>query len=403
MRDRVLIFGGAFCRATAAGTLKVFLGFYLIAIGLTHGELGVVVSAGLAGVMLGTLTASFLGDRIGRRKSLILLLLINLGGMAGLYFLSDFASILIIGFLGMVNGMGKERGAAVALETAALPQTAPEQNRTKVFAWYNALIDIGQSVGSLLGGLPVVLRHRGMGMLESYRVMILVYCGLVILALLCVVLLTRKVELGEGVRRSKLSPESRKIVTGFAALSWLDSFGSGFIAGSIFSLWLSLRFGVAEDAVSLLFFCGNIANAISHFGAAWISRRIGLVNTMVFTHIPSNVFLMSLALAPDFAWAIGLYLARELLVEMDVPTRQSYLVGVVKPEERTAASGLVSVARNLGWACAPTLAGWTMSLFKGIATVSPAPVIIAGGLKIVYDLALWRSFRNVKPPEERKA
>jgi MFS family permease len=401
MNDRILIYASAFLRSMAVGSLKIFLGFYILALGMNNGDLGVIVSAGLFGVMAGTLAASTLGDRFGRRRSLALLLLINMGGAIGLYFFSDFVSLAVVCFLGMINGMGKERGAAVALESAALPQTADAKQRTRVFAWYNALIDIGQAVGSRMGALPVLLRDHGVGSLDSYRYTFVAYAVIMAAALLCTLMLSPQVELGERKEKVRLTPEAKKIIVGFSALSWLDSFGSGFIVGSLFTVWIAKRFNVDEDTIGWLMLAGNVANAISHFGAAWLSERIGLVNTMVFTHIPSNLFLMALAFAPKFEWAVVLYLARELLVEMDVPTRQSYLVSVVKPEERSAASGYVGVARNLGWASAPNLAGWAMDLFKGtVSAVGPAPVVIAGTLKIIYDLALWRSFRNIKPPEE---
>lgn len=395
MRDRVLICASAFFRCTAVGSLKVYLGLYFLALGFDEHQLGIVVSAGLAGVMLGTLVASFIGDRLGRRRSLAALVLLNLGGTAGLAFFSDFLSILAVAFLGMVNGMGKERGAAVALENAALPQTTTDADRTKAFAYYNVVMDIAHGLGAVLGILPAVLRDSGTPGLESYRITLAVYAGLMALSLAAALLMSRKVELGERRPIAKLSPEARKIVLGFASLSWLDSFGSGFIAGSILSVWITTTYPVDEKSIGLLFLAGSAANAVSHFGAAWLSRKIGLVNTMVFTHIPSSLFLISMAFAPTFALAAAFFLARELLVEMDVPTRQSYLAGVVKPEERTAAAGLVAVARNLGWASAPTLAGLVM---KGGVLISP--LIVAGAVKIVYDLALWRSFRTIKPPEE---
>jgi MFS family permease len=395
MRDRVLIYASVFLRCTAIGSLKVYLGIYLITLGLTENQLGIVVSAGLGGVMLGTLAASFLGDRLGRRQSLALVALLNVAGVGGLIFLNDFGSILAIAFLGMINGMGKERGAGVALENAALPQTTTDTDRTRAFAYYNVVMDVAHGLGAVLGMLPAFLREQGVAGLDSYRITLVVYAALMALSMAAALLMTRKVELGERKPVATLTPETRKIVLGFAALSWLDSFGSGFIAGSILSVWISATFHVGEAAIGALYLGGSVANAISHFGAAWLSKKIGLVNTMVFTHIPSSLFLIAMAFAPTFVLAAVFYMARELLVEMDVPTRQSYLAGVVKPEERTAAAGLVAVARNLGWAAAPTLAGYVLkwSLFA-------SPLVMAGALKIVYDLALWRSFRNIKPPEE---
>jgi MFS family permease len=399
VNDRFLIYAGVFCRSTAVGSLKVFLGLYLLAAGLGENRLGIVVSAGLIGVMAGTLAASFLADRLGRRRSLVVLIVLNLSGAVALMFLSEFWPILLVSTLGMINGMGKERGAALAIESAALPQTGSDEERTLIFARYNVVIDLGHALGAILGTMPQWLETRQIG-IERYSYALAAYAGLMALAAIAALCLSKRVELETPAASARLSPESRNVVLGFAALSWLDSFGSGFIAGSILSVWLASRFGVGELAIGLLYLGGSMSNAVSHYGAAWLSRKIGLLNTMVFTHIPSSGFLIAMAFVPEFWMAAALFLARELLVEMDVPTRQSYLTGIVRPQERTAAQGLVGVARNLGWAISPAIAGALLEAFRG-ALAFGSPLVLCGAFKIVYDLALWRSFRTLKPPEER--
>jgi predicted MFS family arabinose efflux permease len=325
-----------------------------------------------------------------------LLLIINLSATGALLFLDDFASILIISFLGMVNGMGKERGAAVALESAALPQTATEADRTKVFAWYNVVIDVGHGLGAAVGALPALLQQNGLAELESYRLTLGAYGAFMTLALLATLMLSKSVELGERKQAAALSPASKKIVLGFAALSWLDSFGSGFIAGSILSVWISETYHVGVEAIGALYLAGNIANAVSHFGAAWLSKKIGLVNTMVFTHIPSSLLLVTVPFAPNFPVAALLFLLREGLVEMDVPTRQSYVMAVVRAEERTIASGITHLVRLGSWAVAPAFAGVMM---RGLALGTP--LFVGAGMKIGYDLLLYAAFRRHRPPEER--
>jgi MFS family permease len=196
--------------------------------------------------------------------------------------------------------------------------------------------------------------------------------------------------------RHNITPATKKVVVKLAGLFSLDAFGGGFLTDALVAYWFFRRFGVAEASLGVLFFAVHLLNAASHLGAAWLARRIGLVNTMVFTHLPSSLFLIAAAFAPSVKWAVLLFLCREALVEMDVPTRQSYVAAVVLPHERTFASGIANLARNVFWAAGSSVAGFFMQ-----SVAFSAPLVIGGGAKIGYDLLLYRAFRKIKPPEER--
>jgi hypothetical protein len=296
----------------------------------------------------------------------------------------------------MLNGMGKDRGAALILEQAALPRLAPEADRTRTLAWYTMLQDIGHGAGAALAGLAPMLGARAeLGGAEPHRALLL---GCVVLALATLLAYTR---LGPLLDEPSLEPqrvkgESRMILARISALFALDALGGGFLTAAMLSYFFFERFGLSEAGIGGLFAAARIMNALSHLGAAWLARRIGLVNTMVFTHLPSSVLLITMAVAPSFEVAAVLFLLREGLVEMDVPTRQSYVLAVVAPAERTFASGITNLVRLMGWAVAPLIAG---ALASGDNL--HVPLMVGAAMKITYDLVLWRAFRRVRPPEER--
>ena len=400
-RNLWLIYAAAFLRALGAGLTGVILGLYLSRAGFSATRVGVVIAAGLFGMALGTLVVALRADHLGRRPTLVSLSLLSALGGAGVALVGDLRGILLLAFLGMLNGMGRDRGAAYALEQAIIPETATADRRTWALAWYNMVIDAGHAMGALAGLAPFLFRRwLGVDVLASYQLAFGVYAGLNLLAAVLYLGLSSQIEVRHaemGLRESgvKISPASKRIVTRLAALSGLDSLGGGFLTSALIAYWFFRRFGVGEEALAPLFFVIRVANALSYLVAAWLARRIGLVNTMVFTHIPSSLFLMAVPLAPSFAWAVGLLLARECLVEMDVPTRQSYTVAVVAPHERSFATGVTNLTRNAAWATAPSFAGYFMQhLALG------APLFLGGGIKIVYDLLLYAAFRKIKPPEE---
>jgi MFS family permease len=400
-RDLALICAAALLRSLGIGLLGVLLGIYLFRGGASSLEIGLVIAAGLAGGAVGTLVVSFRGDQLGRRRTLIVLSLLSAAGGLGLALIARFAGLLPLAFVGMLNGMGTDRTAAFAMEQAIIPGLVPDQRRTWALSWYNVVLDSGHALGALAAGVPFLLQHWwSLDLAAAYKSVFLGYAGLNLLTGLFYLLLSSRVELSGtaacAATATPLTPGTKRIVTKLAALFSLDSFGGGFLSDALVSYWFFRRFGVPEQSLGILFFAVHILNAASHLGAAWLARRIGLLNTMVFTHLPSSLFLIAVPFAPSFKLAVLLFLLREGLVEMDVPTRQSYIAAVVQPEERTFASGITNLTRNVCWAIASSLAGVVM---QNVAF--SAPLLAGGGMKIGYDFLLYRAFRGIKPPEER--
>src|SRR5262245_41271545 len=397
MTGRRIMYAGAFLRALAVGMVSVLIGLHLAASGLGAGAIGAVVGAGLAGGAVASILATWRGDRFGRRRSLILLA--ALGALGGLVVAATANPVVIAAaaFAGMLNGMGRDRGASLVIDQVILPVTAGDAERTRLFAVYNVVQDAGHAIGGLLAGLPEVLRRvAGIDQASSFRAAIAAYAALLIAAALLYTRLSPAVEPVAGQKRARLAPESRRRLTRIASLFAVDSLAGGFLTSALLSYFLHERFGAGEAAIGALFFGARVANALSHLGAAWLARRIGLVNTMVFTHIPGSLLLVTVAFAPSFPVAASLFLLREGLIEMDVPTRQSYVMAIFPPPERTLASGVTHLVRISAWSVAPTLAGLMM---QGASLGMP---LIAGSvMKVGYDLALWTAFRRLKPPEER--
>ncbi|HWP37210.1 MAG TPA: MFS transporter [Gemmatimonadales bacterium] len=397
MRDRRLLYAAAFLRALATGMAGVLVGIYLAKLGFDPAQAGSVIGAGLGGGALAALVVTLVGDRMGRRPTLVALSLLAAAGGVALAAASGIAVIAAAAFAGMLNGMGRDRGASLIIDQAMLPATAPDTERTATFAWYNVLQDAGHALGGLLAAAPAVLRGAfGLGDVVALRLAFLGY-GAVFLATAVVYAgLSREVEAApaEGPRL-RVSPESRRVLWRISSLFAVDSLAGGFLTTALLAFFFYERFGAGEAAVGLLFFGARLANAGSHLGAAWLARRIGLVNTMVFTHIPSSLLLLTVPFAPNYPVAALLFLLREGLVEMDVPTRQSYVMAVVRPEERTFASGVTHLVRLAGWAVAPGFAGLTM---RGVSLAMP--LVVGAAMKIAYDLLLYAAFRKQRPPEE---
>ncbi|HEX5041509.1 MAG TPA: MFS transporter [Candidatus Polarisedimenticolaceae bacterium] len=394
------LLASAFLRATATGLGGVLLGVHLAAVAPGQAA-GAIVTAGLAGTAGAALVTTLVGDRLGRRRTLVVLPLLGAAGAAAFLSASSPLAMGIAACLGMLNGMGRDRGAALLLEQAALPSTTDDAGRTRAFAWYNVLQDVGHALGSLLAGVVSWVQRFGYAEEAGRQAGFGLYIALLLACLPVVTGLTRAVERGGGMplardQRQRTSARTRRLVAKISALFLLDSLGGGFLTTALLTFFFVERFGVSAQAAALLFMGARLLNAVSHLGAAWLAQRIGLVNTMVWTHLPSSLLLATAAYAPSFPVAAVLFLLREGLVEMDVPTRQSYVVAVVEPHERTFASGVTQVVRLAAWAVAPAFAGW---LLQHVSL--GAPLLAGAGLKIVYDLALWTAFRHVRPPEER--
>jgi MFS family permease len=394
--DRRLLYAAAFVRALATGMAGVLIGIYLARHGLDPAAIGMIVGAGLAGAAAAALATTLGADLWGRRATLLLLALLSMIGGVVISRASTFPVLAIAAFFGMLNGMGRDRGAGLILDQAILPATVDDKGRTRVFAWYNLLQDAGHAAGGLLAALPdIIQRFEPIGRTHALRIAFLVYAGLHLVTVVLYAGLSPAVETERTGPRPALSPESRSILVRISSLFAIDSLAGGFLTTALLSFFFFERFGLSTTSVGVLFFGARVANAFSHLGAAWLAKRIGLVNTMVFTHIPSSLLLVTVAFAPSFPVAAVLFLLREGLVEMDVPTRQSYVMAMVRPEERTVASGVTHLVRLSAWAVAPSFAG---ILMRGASL--GVPLVIGSVMKVSYDLLLYRAFRKLRPPEE---
>jgi len=391
-----LIYAAAFLRSLGIGLIAVFLAIFLTHAGFTKTQIGIVISVGLIGAALGNLFVSIFGDRIGRKKVLIGYALLSGAGALFLCFDTNFYAVLFAAFFGMINARGKDRGAALAVESAILPSLQKSQDRTKAYAFYSLIQDVGLAVGAIAAGIPTVLMaYFGMSQQEAFQMTLGFYAFVTAITALFYINLSDKAEVPLEKISFGLSKDGKKIVMKLASLFAVDSLAGGFLTSTLIAYYFYERFHIGIEIVGIIFFVARCLNAVSYFGAVWLSRRIGLINAMVFTHSPSHLFLICIAFAPTFPIAVCFYLLRELLVEMDVPTRQSYVMAVVKPEDRVKAAGITQLVRMMGWAVAPVFAGYVMQNFS-----LASPLFIGAGIKLTYDALIFLSFRKVKPPEE---
>jgi MFS family permease len=391
MSDRRLLYATGFLRALSTGMIGLVLAAYLARRGFPPDSIGLVVAAGLAGNAVALAVVSWLGPEIGAKRLLLVFAGLGFAGAAIAAAASSTAVLAMAAFGGILNGMGRDRGGALALEQALLPATSTDARRTQTFAWYNALQDAGHALGALLAGVPSLLAGSA-GHPRGHRGLLWTYAAMALLS--AAIYSPLRSRDGEGAT-PRLSRASRRIVARVSALFALDSLGGGFLTTALVSYFFFARFGASEGAVAVLFFVARVVNAASHFAAAALARRIGLVKTMVFTHMPSSVLLLTVAVASNFPVAAALFVLRESLVEMDVPTRQSYVMAIVEPHERTRVSGVTNLVRMVGWAIASLASGVVM---RRVGLV--VPLVVGAALKIAYDLLLYREFRHVRPPEE---
>ena len=322
--DRRAVYAAGFLRATANGLIGIVAGIYLARLGFAPATFGIVLAAGIAGTAVAAAVVTFWGDRIGRKRGLIALALASAAGGVVIATASDVAVLAIASFLGMMNSLGKDRAAAMAFEQAILPATVDAAGRTRVFAWYNVTQDIGHALGAALAAAPELLRAAGLaGEVGSLRFTVALYAAFLLASAFAYARLTPAAEVRREARAPTISPQSRRILWRISALFALDSFAGGFLGSALFAYFFYAQFGVGEGAIAALFVGARIMNALSHLAAAWLARRIGLVNTMVFTHTPSSLLLLTIPFTDSFALAAVLFLLREGLAEMDVPTRQT--------------------------------------------------------------------------------
>lgn len=405
--DLRLLFAGRAVRMFAYGFLAVILALYLRELGFSDGRIGLLFTMTLLGDVPVSLLLTTHADKLGRRKTLVVGAALML--VAGLVFVSsgNFYVLLAAATLGVISPSGYEVGPFLPVEQAALSHVIHDSKRTGVFAWYNLLGTFATAVGSLAGGAAAhLMQVRGQTALESYRVILIGYAAMGLAMAMIFLLLSSQVEVDrrkiEGVVGSFLGlHKSRRRVMGLSGLFAMDALGGGFVVQGMIVLWFKSRFGDAVNDLGLgtIFFAANTLAAVSALSASWLASRIGLIRTMVFTHLPSNVLLMLVPFMPNLWWAIGLLLVRFSISQMDVPTRQSYTMAMVEPDERSAAAGVTGVARSLGAMAGPSLAGKLLAS----GSLMFMPFVLGGGLKIVYDLLLYRNFKATRPPEEIKA
>ncbi len=383
------------------GFLAVALVLYLDALGLDAAAIGIVLSLTLVGDTLISLWLTTHADRLGRRRVLVAGAILM--GLAGVVFaLTDWVPLLILAAtIGVISPTGNEVGPFLAIEQAALSQTVPDRRRTATFAWYNLVGYVATASGALAAGLvSQMLLDRGVPTVDAYRAVVIGYAviGLVLAGgfwrLGAAVEAPPRERPNDHIRERLGLRRSRRVVFRLSALFSLDAFAGGFIPQSLMAYWFHLRFGVEPAVLGVIFFGANLLAAVSALSAARIAKRIGLINTMVFTHLPSNVLLILVPLMPTLELAVAVLLLRFSLSQMDVPTRQSYVISVVDPDERSAAAGVTGVARNAGAAISPSLS----SVMMANAGLIALPFFLAGGLKIAYDLLLYRDFRSRAEP-----
>jgi len=399
--DGKLLLTARIVRTFSYGFLSIILAIYLKLMGFNEIFIGIVLTATLVNSVIFNLFASFYADKIGRKKILIIYAILM--AISGTIFLitNNYVALIASALIGTINVTGTEVGAFLSIEQAILPQTVNDiKKRNSIFSIYNMAGTFAMSAGVLLSGFPQYLQKLyGLNQVDSIRTLFLFYSVCAVIVIGIYFFLSKKIELDPNVAKTAsartISPKTKGIVVRLSSLFAVDSFAGGFVIQSIVSFWFFSKFGADLTTLSYIFSIAGALTAFSFLFATKIAYRIGLINTMVFTHIPSNVLLILLAFAPTFPIAIGVYLARMSLSQMDVPTRQSYIVAVVNEDERIAAAGITNTSRNIAQAVSPSLAG---AIIQALSL--SAPFVVGGLLKIVYDIGVYVNFRKIKPPEE---
>ena len=403
--DAWLLFLTRFTRLFAYGSVSVILVFYLVSLGLSESRSGLVLTLTLAGDIVVSLYLTTRADQFGRRRMLqVGAILMALAGLA-FALTSNLIYLIIAGTIGVISPSGHEVGPFLSIEQASLSHLTPPSSRTEVFAWYTLTGSMATALGALFGGVVTqALQQRSMTPVASYRSIVILYAFLGIVLARLFTRISSFVEVNnhsDGEAASTINSfmglgKSRSIVLKLSGLFALDSFAGGFVIQSFAAYWFYLRFGAEPRTLGGIFFWANVFAGISALLASRLANRIGLVRTMVVTHLPSNLLLIAVPLMPTLSLAVLVLLLRFSISQMDVPTRQSYTMAVVEARERSAAGGFTGVARTTGAAISPLLAGF---LFARPGLIN-LPFYIAGTLKVVYDVLLYFSFRQLRPPEE---
>jgi len=389
-----LLYAARALRGFGDGFAIILLPVYLSALGYGPVEVGIVATAALLGSAATTLAVGVLARRYPLRNLLLLGAILMAATGVALPAFEPLAIIAFVAFLGTINPSGGDVGLLIPLEHASLAQGVVAEKRTQTFARYSLIGALATAAGSLAAAAPQLLAAQGMDQIGAIKLMFYAYAGLGLIAAVLYRFIPLRPATASAAKPAVLGP-SRGIVIKLAALFCIDAFAGGFVVQSLLALWLFERFDLSLAQASVFFFWSNLLAAFSYPVAAWLSRRVGLINTMVFTHIPSSLCLIAAAFAPNLLTALVLLLVRSALSQMDVPTRTSYVMSVVTPEEQAAAASFTAVPRTLASSISPAFAGVLLA-----GSFAAAPLIVCGVLKIAYDLALLYSFQHIKPPEE---
>ena len=400
-RDGRTVIAAAAVRSLDYGFLSVFLGVYLSQLEFSAFQAGLVFSAIMAGGTISNVVASWKGDAIGRRRMLLVMaVLMGIGGV--LYPLTEQAALLIaISLIAMTTSTGGDRTAFLSLDMAILAQTGEPRHRTALFSWYNLTGRLTKAVGSLLIAVPAVLQtFIGMEEIASFKVMFFAYAVVAFAGVAIYWRLSYSVErLTESPMdrqpRQKMSRSSRTIMIQLAALFSLDSLGGGFMVYSYMSFFFASRFGMSLETIALIFFVGQLLNSISIMLAAPVAHRIGLIATMAFSQGLANSLMILMALTGTPSLAIAFFMTRELINDMDIPTRQSYSMAIVPADARTTTAGVTNLGRTLAQAVTPAVAGWV-----GGQTALGVPIVIGSVIKLVYNAALYSMFKSIRAPDD---
>lgn len=404
-RDIRLLFASRIVRLFACGLLSIVLVLYLSAAGLNQGQVGLLLTLTFLGDAAISLWLSTRADRHGRRLALLAGAALMIFGGVGMAVTGNFFILTVAATIGVISPTGAEVGPFLAVEQACLAHVIDAKERTRIFAWYHVCGFSMSALGALFGGLLAHhLQVRGWGTLASYRVLFYIFAGCGVILGVISRMLGASVEAHGHGTKAGIPPQidllglgkSRPLVLRLSGLFALDAFAGGFVLQSFVAYWFTRKFGVSEATLGEIFFGANLLSGFSALVAVPLARRFGLVATMVGTHLPSNVMLLLVPLMPNLGSAIALLLGRFVISQMDVPTRQSYVNAVVPADRRSAANGVTGTARQLGTSLAPLIAAPLL----GSVAFAGVPFFISGGLKIIYDICLWRGFRKIKPPEE---
>jgi len=393
---RVLMARGV--RAFGDGFVALLLPIYLVELGFSALAVGAIVTSTLIGTAILTLGVGWIANRYSRRLLLLMAAVLMAATGAGFAMITDFWPLLVIAFVGTMNPTSGDASIFAPLEQTVLTQTIEPRRRTALFARYSLIGSGAAALGVLAAALPdFMTMWTGCTRTGAMQLMFSLYAALGLVALAVYRPLSPQVEIADKAPKAPLQ-QSKMLVYGMAALFGMDSFGTGFLVQSLLALWLYQAFHVSVTTAAAILFWSSLCSAVSYLVAVPIAARIGLINTMVFTHLPSNVLLILIPFAPDLATAIGLLLARSALSQMDVPTRASYVMAVVTPPERPAAASITAVPKTFAWAAGSMISGYLLTLSS-----FGWPLVIAGVIKGVYDILLLIKFQKVRPPEEATA